>query len=38
LRHYLSHRSTGNHSPLPMFDATEYSDRNAHWNAEASHP
>ncbi len=36
LRHYLSHRAAGNHSPLPVFDVTEYTDRNAHWNAEAS--
>jgi hypothetical protein len=38
LRHYLSHRAAGNHSPLPVFDVTEYTDRNAHWNAAASDP
>jgi hypothetical protein len=35
LRHYLSHRAA---SRLPVFDVTEYTDRNAHWNAEASDP
>ena len=38
LRRYLSHRAAGNHSPLPVFDVTEYTDRDAHWNAQASAP
>jgi hypothetical protein len=28
----------GNHSRWPLFDVTEYTDRNAHCNAEASDP
>lgn len=26
------------HRPLPVLDVTEYTDRNAHWSAEASDP
>jgi len=38
LRHCLSHRAAGNHSPVSVFDVTEYTDRNVHRNAEASDP
>lgn len=36
LRHYLNHRAAD--SPPPVLDVIEYTDSNAHWNAEASDP